>query len=866
MIERMSFLRITFLMGAIAFSLLLQVEAIAQSAGHRVSGNQVTISGRSQWDNWSFPDGTAVISPTGEVRAQKIEKQTNAVSDIVEYLRYNPPASIGKKEVEDITLADAIKGGSNVENVANVFDGDLSTYWEPEEPSADRDLASQWWFVADLGRVVFAEKIVVRFAEEEIGDPFLLFEVLVSDGLKPARLQGGDDPAFTTVLRTLSENKTQRVFEIDLTRVQPLVDAAPVRFVQILVTGTNGLAGREVSKEDYDLLSDDLRGAVEYYKRQPDGREVVVEEDLYSALDDERRGSIRYYRRERPRLAEVEVWNKGDELVSGIYSRGGEINTTTTQPLALRKFFDGDLETFNRIFYSVASAVANPDLELVFDLGSFYWIDTYRLAYNRGMFPSYRIDFSDGSLAPDGSLQWIPKATVGTPRPSARYEGAEFEPIKARFGRFQWTLDAIGARNADMSELQFYGEGFQPEVSLTSDLIRLGGSRNLLSIQWDADTPPGTQVQIQTRTGNELGEILHYYKSDGSEVSEADYGRLLSIFKGDIIAEQVPGSDWSDWSEPYTISSGSVITSPSPREFLSIRATLLSDDPEQSAALRSIRLDFSSPVAQNVLGEVSPFRVEELGVRSPFSFYIAPQFASRDPGFDELLLMAPPNMDLELVNLYGGRLADFSDNADADLVPLEFDVIPTQSDSLHLRFASVRPRGAIEVLRLDFETSLFVTGAVLKSALRNSSQTGGGSWQRVDPGDAIGSVMSNTTTVVSSVTNNSLLTDVEVVPPIFSPNGDGINEEVNVSFNVVRVGDDSPVKATISDLSGRVFQTILEERRFSTGAYTLSWNGRDGAGRRVPPGVYLMRLEIDTDTEGADVKDAVVMRHIAVAY
>ena len=123
----------------------------------------------------------------------------------------------------------------------------------------------------------------------------------------------------------------------------------------------------------------------------------------------------------------------------------------------------------------------------------------------------------------------------------------------------------------------------------------------------------------------------------------------------------------------------------------------------------------------------------------------------------------------------------------------------------------MRPRGAIEVLRLDFETSLFVTGAVLKSALRNSSQTGGGSWQRVDPGDAVGSVMSNTTTVVSSVTNNSLLTDVEVVPSIFSPNGDGINEEVNVSFNVVRVGDDSPVKATISDLSGRVLQTIRED-------------------------------------------------------
>ncbi len=865
MTASMRFLRMGAVACAAVLAPLLVRDVTAQTAGHRVGANQVTISGRSQWQNWSFSDGTVVISPSGAVRAQRVEKSTNAVLDIVEYLQYNPPASIAKKDPVDIVLGDAIKGGSNIEEVVNVFDGDMATYWEPATPSADRDLASQWWFVVDLGRVVFAEKLVVRFADEELGDPFLLFEVLVSDGLKPARLQGGDTPAFTTVLRTLSKNKTQRIFEIDLTRVQSSVGAAPVRFVQILVTGTDGPAGREVTQAEYDVLEADLRGAVLYYKLQPDGREVVVDKELYDALEVERRGSVRYYRRERPRLAELEVWNKGDELVSGILARGGAITTTATQPLALRKFIDGDLETFNRIFYSVVSAVADPDLELVFDLGSFYWIDTYRLAYNGGMFPSYRIDFSDGSLAPDGSLQWTTKAALSA-RASTRYEGSEFEPIKARFGRFQWTLDAVGARTADISELQFYGEGFQPEVALTSDLIRLGGSRNLLSIEWDADTPPGTQVQIQTRTGNQLGEILHYYNSDGSEVSEADYGRLLSIFKGDIVAEQVPGSDWSDWSEPYTVSSGSVITSPSPREFLSVRATLLSDDPEQSATLRSVRLNFSSPVAQNVVGEISPFQVAELGVRSPFSFYVRPQFAAADPGFDELLLMVPSNMDLSLVNLYGGRVADFSAEGEADLEPLDFEVMPTQSDSLHLRFASVRPRGAIEVLRLDFETSLFVTGAVIKAALRNSSQAGGGSWQRIDPGDALGSVMSNTTTVVSSVANNSLLTEVDVAPPIFSPNGDGINDAVHFSFNVVRVGDDSPVVLTISDLGGRALRQIREERSFSTGIYTLSWDGRDDVGNLVPPGVYLVRLQVDTDTEGADVKDAIVLRSVAVAY
>ena len=196
---------------------------------------------------------------------------------------------------------------------------------------------------------------------------------------------------------------------------------------------------------------------------------------------------------------------------------------------------------------------------------------------------------------------------------------------------------------------------------MISDLIRLGGSRNLLSIEWDADTPRGTQVLVQTRTGNELGEILHYFKNDGTEVSEADYNKLLSLFRGDIVPEQVPGDDWSNFSEPYTDPSGSPITSPSPREFLEVQATLISDDPDLSPTLRSITLNFADPVAQNLHGEISPFQVEELGVKRPFSLYVRPQFSPRDPGFDELLLVAPGNMELELAGIYGGRSADFAD-------------------------------------------------------------------------------------------------------------------------------------------------------------------------------------------------------------
>lgn len=835
----------------------------AQPAGHRVSGNQVVINGRNHWQNWEFAPGTLTISPDGAVRSRRIQKNTNAVFDIVDYLRFNPPASLGGKEPAEIVLADAVKGGSNVADVVNLLDGDLSTYWQPDPPAGDRDLASQWWFVIDLGRVVFAKELVVRFVEEGMGDPFLLFEVLISDGLKPARLQNSENPAFKTVLRTLSENKSQRVFTVDLTNEQPNVQAAAVRFVQILVTDTDGMLGTEVSADEYDALSEESRGAIQYFKRQPDGREVPVDPDLYDILDAERRGSVRYFRRELPRLAELEVWNEGDELTAGILARGGVISTNAKQPLALTKFVDGDLATFNRIFYGVSSAVADPELELVFDLGSFYWVDTFRLVYNGGLFPSYRMDFSDGTLAPDGSLQWTTKASLGS-RPTSRFEGEEFEPIKARFGRFQWTLNAIGARTADIAELQFYGEGFQPEVSLRSDLIRLGGSRNLLSIEWDADTPPGTQVLIQTRTGSELGEILHYFKKDGTEVTESEYNKLLSLFRGDIVAEQVPGSDWGNWSAPYENPAGSPISSPSPREFLTVQATLLSEDPELSPTLRSVHLNFANPVAQRLLGEIGPFEVEELGVQRPFSLYVRPEFDRGDSGFDELLLLAPSNMELAMAGLYGGQVADFDGETALNALP-GVEVLPTSRDSLHMRFDAVQPNGSTQVLRLDFETALFVTGAVLQAALRNSGADGG-AWQRIDPGEALPQVIGNTTTIVAAVEQNALLMDVVVRPAAFSPNGDGINDRTVFAFNVVRVGDDSPVAAEIYDLGGRSMRRLAQARPFSTGPYEIEWDGRDDGGRVVPPGLYVVQLSVDTDIEGAQVQDAHVLRTIAVAY
>ena len=864
---------IQFAIAAVAIA--WAANAVAQ-AGHRVTSSQVVVNSRTHWQNWSFPSGVLELGGDGSVRPQQMRRDINAVQDIIDHLRLRTPERI-KKEPEDITPADAVQGGAtaNISDVPNLFDGDLTTYWEPDAASVDSDLASQWWFVLDLGRMVMAKKIVLKFVDEDMGDPFLQFDVLASQGNKPRGNQRAELPEFGTLLRTLRPNKDQRVFEIDLNQAEADFAGTGLRFVQVVVTGSAFDRGRELSQAKYEALPRSEQGAIDYFKRLSGDRETLVEPSVYDRLDADRQGLIRYYRKERPRLAEIEVLAEGDEILSGMLERGGF--GTATQTASISNMIDGEIESKVQFITTFGKgSLTSPEGNVFFDLGAFYWIDTFRMAYGGSTFSDYRLDFSDGSLEADGTLRWLTavernQSSFGrvTNLSFGTYEGNDFAKVKARFFRLVWKQfeagGGFGGRTGQPAEIQLYGRGFQPEVTLTSDLVRLGGSRNLLSIEWDAAPPPGTSVVVQTRTGNELAEVLRYFKNDGTEVTEVEYNKLLSIFRGDTVGEEVAGADWSDWSQPYEVASGSAITSPSPREFLELRAVLLSEDPEVSATLRSIRLNFTNPVAQGLAGEVVPFRVENLGEEQQFSFYVRPDFSRQDPGFDELLLVAPSDMNLRFEGLYGGDEAALVADDMTGMVIDGTQVVPTAGDSLRVAFPAIGPNSGVDVVRLDFTTALFSTGAVLEASLQNGGTVAGG-WQRVDPGEAVGEVVSNTTTLVGAVKQGALLQDIAVEPAAFSPNSDGINDQTQFRFKVVKVGDDSPVEVLIHDLRGRLVRRLVEHRGLSTGTYGIAWDGRDEEGAMVLPGVYVARLRVDTDTEGARIDNAEIYRTIAVAY
>jgi hypothetical protein len=99
---------------------------------------------------------------------------------------------------------------------------------------------------------------------------------------------------------------------------------------------------------------------------------------------------------------------------------------------------------------------------------------------------------------------------------------------------------------------------------------------------------------------------------------------------------------------------------------------------------------------------------------------------------------------------------------------------------------------------------------------------------------------------------------LQVVPSVFSPNGDGINDRVQIRFALFKAVDASP-SVRIFDLAGREVAALT-----SLGAGVLqsfSWGGLDASGVRVAPGVYVCRIDA-----GADAGQGEVIRTLAVAY
>jgi hypothetical protein len=229
-----------------------------------------------------------------------------------------------------------------------------------------------------------------------------------------------------------------------------------------------------------------------------------------------------------------------------------------------------------------------------------------------------------------------------------------------------------------------------------------------------------------------------------------------------------------------------------------------------------------------------------------------------DPGFDRLHLASSSSALIALRQVRQGSQMGLRTGQATPWGPDLVQPQPRDDGSVELHFAQLQGRQE-QLFELRFVTRLFLPSTSFRVDLWRQAQPD--QVQTADPGEATTLVDSRSLVVVSQLGQTPLLGRVAVAPAVFTPNGDGVNDQVAILVEVFQVEGAHRLAVEVADLSGRRVRELSVLRPQPSGEHRLQWDGRDEGGRVVPPGVYVVRVALPTDAH-ADGTRAVRLVHV----
>jgi hypothetical protein len=782
-------------------SLLLKLGLVLLLYAGAVGAERLTFATVSAWQEWRMPHGLVELGQEGTLSLVRFRKEINALADA--HLFSHPTQERGEQHRGGLWAT-----GSGRASAENILDGDPSTWWQPDPA----DELKQWFVDLDLGRAVLAREIRLQFPDQEGARPFRQFTVYVTTG---ARIQATRDLfKFESVYRTTQPNSaTQVVIPLEYTATDSVVVVDP------------GL--------DLDLGYENHYQVIQYIS-------IVAEEKSADAA-----------------LADVEVLAVGDNLSIGAQQRGAFLNGTVAAAPA--NLFDADMNTTNLI----TSGRGDIGWEAAgtwfyVDLGAVFFVDELFLyvvrpwegtaGWHRGSAGSgHRILYSDGtrgigsSLPVPEPLDYTELLTHVEPRLENLFRIRYlFNPRRMRY-LFWHGLTDRGWLESKWAEWMLFSPGYPSQVVLTSPFIDLGDQAGdhrpkvIKSLSWDALLPPLTRLQVRSRSGNTLNPEYTFYDKKGQVVTEEKWKSLPNVVKGGVDTALVVGQDWGNWSNVYHLS-GEPFQSDSPRRFVQLELILSTDDPQQAPTLHWLSLEYEQALLQQALGSIQPRRARP-NEETRFTYTLWPRQDEQDSGFDLLRLALPHRVDPQEVSLRVGGQAVHPRSVSAE------------GDSL---LVALSQRVLDDSVEVDFTTKVVDNATVFGVDLGLSGRPG--LWQSVEPA----SRRANVVLLPELTASHRLIGDLRLSSGVLTPNGDGVHDRVELTFVAFKVEGSAPRVGVYDLAGGKVVElgAVVEG-----GQYVSWWDGRDGGGQRVIPGLYVCRLDL-----GAEAGEDTALRFLAVAY
>ena len=404
----------------------------------------------------------------------------------------------------------------------------------------------------------------------------------------------------------------------------------------------------------------------------------------------------------------------------------------------------------------------------------------------------------------DGRERWEELRRI---KDISQYEATElhFAPVRTRFVRVV-VVEVDGVRQPRVAEIEVYGEHFTERGTYISPALDLGlpdVPKNFGTVAYDADVPRQADVSVRFRTGDGPDNFV-----------DPDVG----------------------WSDPLP-SREADFPGAEPGRWLQYRVDMVTQEDTTSAVFRglSVAYDTADIPVSRARAWVNPTQAV-LGSDTTFAYYLQLEFSPGDRGVERIHIDVPGRARVAGIRGLGG---------------IEIrEWISTQSE---IRITLDEPLMEDTVLQIDLSTRLFLALHQFESRLYAP-----GSEQPVNAGQSAEADPTTGTTASWSVTamaaQSGVLSRVRALPNLFTPNGDGINDDTVIEFVMAKGSASREVRVRIFDLAGRQVRD-LEIGALEAGAYLRAsgdtpgrWDGTSSSGTLVPPGVYLYRLEVNVDT------------------